>query len=221
MVLSFVAGDFFRIVLLIILGVAACSQLQLFSNGKSMYFNQQLHDELLAMKQEDKRVLQELFETGELPSEKYHPVIKSVHEKNTAKLKEIIAKYGWPGIPLVGKEGATSAWLIAQHAVSDTDFMVHAVELLEVCVAKKEVEGWQLAFLQDRINTMAGREQVYGTQFDSDEKGWPIPFPILDPENVNYRRLSENAIFPKLCVMLKKLSSEYQPYACGNFFRKP
>jgi len=34
-------------------------------------------------------------------------------------------------------------------------------------------------------------------------------------------RLSEKAIFPKLCVMLKKLSSEYQPYACGNFFRKP
>ena len=32
------------------------------------------------------------------------------------------------------------------------------------------------------------------------------------------RRLSENAIFPKPCVMLKKLSSEYQPYACGNFF---
>ena len=35
------------------------------------------------------------------------------------------------------------------------------------------------------------------------------------------RRLSENALFPKLCVMLKKLSSEYQPYACGNFFRMP
>jgi len=35
------------------------------------------------------------------------------------------------------------------------------------------------------------------------------------------RRLSENALFPKLCVMLKKLSSEYQPYACCNFFRKP
>ena len=35
------------------------------------------------------------------------------------------------------------------------------------------------------------------------------------------RRLSENALFPKLCVMLKKLSSEYQLYTCGNFFRKP
>ena len=41
-----------------------------------------------------------------------------------------------------------------------------------------------------------------------------------------HRRLSENALFPKLCVIRKKLSSEvselarlrYQVYACGNFF---
>ena len=35
------------------------------------------------------------------------------------------------------------------------------------------------------------------------------------------RRLSENALFPKLFVILKKLSSEYQLDACGNFFRVP
>jgi len=35
------------------------------------------------------------------------------------------------------------------------------------------------------------------------------------------RRLSENALFPKLCVMLKKLSSKYQLYVCGNFLSKP
>jgi len=34
------------------------------------------------------------------------------------------------------------------------------------------------------------------------------------------RRLSENALFPKLCVMLKKLSSKYQLYVCGNFFEQ-
>jgi len=41
-------------------------------------------------------------------------------------------------------------------------------------------------------------------------------------------RLSGNALFPKLCVMLKKLSSEvnelarlrYQLYVCGNFFKQ-
>ena len=32
--------------------------------------------------------------------------------------------------------------------------------------------------------------QIYGTQFDEDDDGWPVPFPIEDPENVNERRLS-------------------------------
>ncbi|OPX35145.1 MAG: hypothetical protein B1H11_09585 [Desulfobacteraceae bacterium 4484_190.1] len=44
-----------------------------------------------------------------------------------------------------------------------------------------------------------------------------------------FMRLSGNTLFPKLCVMLKKLSSEaselarlrYQIYACGNFLSKP
>ena len=40
-------------------------------------------------------------------------------------------------------------------------------------------------------------------------------------EGMGPRRLSENALFPQLCVILKKLSSEYHLYACGNFFRIP
>jgi hypothetical protein len=31
----------------------------------------------------------------------------------------------------------------------------------------------------------------------------------------------ETVFLPDLGVMLKKLSSEYQIYACGNFFRMP
>ncbi|MEA1921089.1 MAG: transcriptional regulator [Pseudomonadota bacterium] len=35
------------------------------------------------------------------------------------------------------------------------------------------------------------------------------------------RSLSENVFFPHICVMLRKLSSEYLMYACGNFLRMP
>ncbi len=31
----------------------------------------------------------------------------------------------------------------------------------------------------------------------------------------------ETVFLPDLCAMLKKLSSEYHTYACGNFFRMP
>ena len=38
------------------------------------------------------------------------------------------------------------------------------------------------------MRTLSGKPQVYGTQFDVDEKGWPIPFPIADAAAVNERR---------------------------------
>lgn len=150
--------------------------------------NQNLADELATMMAEDQRVLQQLFDSGELPSESYHPRMKAVHVNNASRLKEIIGRYGWPGISLVGDDGAKAAWLIAQHSVSEAEFMAECVSLLEDAVAREDVAGWQLAFLQDRVRTMAGKPQYYGTQFDIDEGGWPIPFPIEDAATVNERR---------------------------------
>lgn len=150
--------------------------------------NRELAQKLITMAEEDQRVLHQLFETGELPSEDYHPKMQAVHDKNVTALKEIIKEQGWPGISLVGKDGAQSAWLIAQHAVSHYKFMTDSVKLLKDAVTRNDIESWQFAFLQDRILTMSGKEQIYGTQFDVDEKGWPVPFPIKEAETVNQRR---------------------------------
>ncbi|KAF0808549.1 hypothetical protein A6D6_00258 [Alcanivorax xiamenensis] len=89
---------------------------------------------------------------------------------------------------LVGKDGAKATWLIAQHSVSDPEFMAECAGLLEEAVSRDDAEGWQLAFLQDRVCTLSGNPQYYGTQFDTDEEGWPIPFPIEDRAAVNVRR---------------------------------
>ncbi len=40
-------------------------------------------------------------------------------------------------------------------------------------------------------------------------------------DDVNTRKLSENALLPKLFVMPEKISSEYQPYTCGIFSGMP
>lgn len=114
--------------------------------------------------------------------------MKVLHEKNASRLKEIINCHGWPGISLVGEEAAKAAWLIAQHSVSDPDFMAECIGLLEDAVTREDVVGWQLAFLQDRVLTLSGKPQYYGTQFDVDENGWPTPFPIEDSATVNERR---------------------------------
>ncbi len=150
--------------------------------------NQNLADELVTMMTEDQRLLQQLFDSGELPSESYHPRMKALHEHNASRLKEIIGAHGWPSISLVGEDAAKAAWLVAQHSVSDIEFMAECVSLLENAIVREDVAGWQLAFLQDRVRTLSSEPQYYGTQFDIDEDGWPTPFPIEDSATVNERR---------------------------------
>jgi hypothetical protein len=150
--------------------------------------NQNLADELITMMTEDQRLLQQLFDSGELPSGSYHPRMKALHEYNASRLKEIIGAHGWPCISLVGEDAAKAAWLVAQHSVSDIEFMAECVSLLENAIVREDVAGWQLAFLQDRVRALSGEPQYYGTQFDIDEDGWPTPFPIEDSATVNERR---------------------------------
>lgn len=150
--------------------------------------NNDLKEELILMAETDQRVLHELAKAGILGTVEYHPSMREVHEGNTDRLKQIIEKHGWPDIDLVGAEGAEAAWLIVQHSVSDLAFMRSCVPLLEKRVHTKKIEGWQLAFLLDRVLTMSGKPQLYGTQFENDEKGWPVPYPISEANTVNERR---------------------------------
>lgn len=150
--------------------------------------NKNLADELVTMMTEDQRLLQQLFDSGELPSGSYHPRMKALHEQNASRLKEIISAHGWPGVSLVGEDGAKAAWLVVQHSVSDPQFMGECVSLLEDAVAREDIASWQLAFLYDRVCTLSSKPQYYGTQFDIDENGWPTPFPIEDSATVNERR---------------------------------
>jgi hypothetical protein len=146
----------------------------------------------------------ELAGKGEIGAHQpYHPRMREVHEENARVLAETIDEIGWPSISKVGKDAAESAWLIAQHAVFNTKFMSRCADLLEAEVENKDAEGWQLAFLKDRLLTMSGKKQMYGTQFDHDDEGWPIPFPIEDPDGVDERRkkLGLNSLVERISEM--------------------
>lgn len=141
------------------------------------------------MRQEDQKVLQELIDNGELGTVEYHPRIREVHERNTGRIKEIVEQHGWPGIALVGKEGAEAAWLIVQHAVLDTAFMESCMALLGEAVRSGDAEGRHFAYLQDRVLTMSGRPQIYGTQHNVDENGTVFPLPIENPAEIDDLRM--------------------------------
>jgi hypothetical protein len=146
-----------------------------------------IRDELLAMAAEDHRVRATLVADGSLFAG-YHPAMEAVHRRNAARLTRILDACGWPGVGLVGRDGEEAAWLIVQHAIGTPDLMRRGLALLEAAVQAGEAPAWQPAFLMDRIRTLEGRPQLYGTQFDFDAAGELSPLPLEDPAGVDQRR---------------------------------
>jgi len=142
--------------------------------------------ELQEMAAEDLRVRSALAADGSL-FDGYHPAMEAVHRRNAARLGQILDAHGWPGPSLVGPEAAHAAWLILQHAIADPPLQRRGAALLEAAPAG-EVPRVELAMLQDRIRTLEGRGQLYGTQLDWDAEGRLSPQPIESPEGVDRRR---------------------------------
>lgn len=152
--------------------------------------NESLGQELLALAKRDLSVREELVADGSIGLHGYHPRMEAVHKDNAARLAEIIEQYGWPGLTLVGEEGAWAAWLIVQHSIGNPPFMRQCLRLLKAAGSKGEAIAWQVAMLEDRIRMYEGRPQIYGSQFQPDKDGQLNPYQIENPESVNDRRLS-------------------------------
>lgn len=150
--------------------------------------NEELRAELKRMAREDQETRDELLRTGRLPRNGYAEQMRRVHERNNARLREIVARYGWPGRSVVGEDGCEAAWLVVQHAVLEPEFQRECVALLERAVASGEAQGWQLAYLTDRVLMCEGKAQIYGTQYLPVAGGKSVPYTIADPEHVDARR---------------------------------
>ncbi len=109
-----------------------------------------------------------------------------VDAKHTERMKEIIEEIGWPTASKVGKEGASNAWLLVQHADHDVDFQALCLELMKNTPAN-EVDKTDIAYLEDRVRVNQGRGQLYGTQF-TQKNDEHIPKTIEDEESVGARR---------------------------------
>lgn len=107
--------------------------------------------------------------------------------QNTMWLDQVIEQHGWPAISLVGEDGAQAAWLMAQHSPSIV-FQKKCLALLEKAVQEKEATIINFAYLTDRIRTIEGKLQIYGTQGRDNEAGMIVPLPIEDEEHVDERR---------------------------------
>jgi hypothetical protein len=164
-----------------------------------------LRQELLAMEKKDQEArmsfLRSLEEHGIGPRNgdpkfKDPALIKLVMEqtaklaeldrKNTARLGEIVDKFGWPGQSLVGIQGTEAAWLLVQHADANVPFQKQCLKLMKAG-RKGDVNPRHIAYLTDRILVHEGKMQMYGTQVQG-QGGDIKPLPIADEANVDKRR---------------------------------
>lgn len=118
------------------------------------------------------------------PDLEAHSVVARVDRENTARIKELVNSFGWPGKSLVGEDGAHAAWLLVQHADHDLEFQRRSLELMEPLMEVGEISPDHYAYLYDRVAVGDGRPQRFGTQFGPDRE----PHPIEDPQDVDARR---------------------------------
>ena len=138
-------------------------------------FDQELHDELMAMLERDQS-----GRTGGPDAEG--------DARRTARLKEILAEHGWPTYDLVGEDGEDAAWALAQHSDQDPAFQREALELLREAVEAGQASPGNLAYLTDRVAAGAGEPQTYGTQVGCGPDGPQPATPLADPDAVDALR---------------------------------
>jgi hypothetical protein len=151
----------------------------------------ELRQELLARRDEDQRVRNLVSAPRRqyvvrLPDE-VAAEWRRIDEANTRWLAEVVNARGWPGWALAGEDGATAAWLLAQHADGDPAQQRAFLHALRGAVGRGEASPAHLAYLEDRVRVNAGQPQLYGTQFTATGAEFG-PCPVEDPQRLDERR---------------------------------
>jgi hypothetical protein len=148
--------------------------------------NKELAEELAAMGTADQEVRQRWIK--DQTSEALRSEMRELSAAHVKRLEEIIDSHGWPGLSLVGFNGMSRAWMIAQHG--GATFLQKTLPLMYEAVKKGDLDESLYGTSLDRVLVQQGKKQMYGTQFDVDAAtGQCAPKPIEDEEHVDERRL--------------------------------
>ena len=110
-----------------------------------------------------------------------------IDRSNTARLRGIVDKYGWPDESLVGQDGASAAFLLVQHADRNPAFQKQCLPLLQAAAERGEASKSDMAMLTDRVLVAEHQKQLYGTQCKMKDSVVLVD-PIEDSVNVDQRR---------------------------------
>jgi hypothetical protein len=173
--------------------------------------NEKFAAQIIQMMQADLALRDELIQSGK-HNGGYNAQMEQLHHDNAKKLNEIIDQIAYPIIEKVGIEANEAAWVIIQHAISQPHFMKKCLTLLNEAVNENKANPKHLAYLSDRIAVFEGRPQLFGTQFDWDEKGelHPNHFDKLTKVNERRKAIGLNTLEEQLEIIRQQASKENQ-----------
>jgi hypothetical protein len=131
---------------------------------------------------------------------------------NMSKVSYILSSYGWPGEEIVGWNGNSTLWAVIQHSTLENQEKY--LPIMRDAVKNGKARPAQLALLEDRILVRNGKEQIYGSQAQTDSLGIYKLCPIKDEQNVNKRRFL--AGLGPLQWYAKQIGCKYSPPKSGQ-----
>ena len=116
----------------------------------------------------------------------------AVNQANVTRFASLLEETGaWPGLRLVGADGADAAWMLAQHADRANDQRRSWLPLLESAAESGDADPRHLATLTDRVAAVSGEQQIYGTVvLLADDGEIEYPLPVADAAKLEERRRS-------------------------------
>lgn len=142
---------------------------------------------------------------------------------NLTRVEEIISRYGYPGVSLVGNQTNKVAFLIIQHSKVIDKYL----PIIKTAAEKNELPFQLYAMMLDRSLMFQDKEQVYGTQGSGMSVKSPTTakwedlsfiWPIHDPSNVNERRKAAG-FTQTVEESAKSLSIEYKVFTLEEILK--
>jgi hypothetical protein len=125
--------------------------------------NEELRRELLQMYEEDQAVRAPLKEGRPLTDAEQRAMIER-DAADTKRLTEILDKYGFPSVALVGVDATRDFIVMLVHSPS-LDLQKRALPHVERAARRKEIPPDDFAMLTDDVLDAEHKPQLYGTNF--------------------------------------------------------
>ena len=162
--------------------------LALFSAANAQKINESLRKELLTLEAEDQAKRNECLKgKAEEQMNCFIKTVEPIDVKNTRRLEEIFAEFGFPTVELVGKDGFEAFMLLLQHSNSN-GLRVWSLKPIKRAFKRREVAPDDYALFVDRLLSHQGKPQIYGTQFSTTKDGKMAMDAVRDAKNLDKRR---------------------------------